>query len=66
MPIHRPEQTVRETPTHVLTLPLDVEPWQAADLGKTFEAARLLYNSLVRYFVNYSGTSTRASGLRQG
>lgn len=51
MPIHRPGQTVRETPTHVLTLPLDVEPWQAADLGKTFEAARLLYNSLVRYFL---------------
>ena len=51
MPIHRPGQTVRETPTHVLTLPLDVEPWQAADLGKTIEAARLLYNSLVRYFL---------------
>ena len=50
MPIHRPGQTVRETPTHVLRLPLRLEPWQAAEIGKTFEASRLLYNSLVRRF----------------
>ena len=51
MPIHRPGQTVSETPSHVLTLPLEVEPWQTTDLDKTFEAARLLYNSLVRHFL---------------
>lgn len=43
MPIHRPGQTVRETPTHVLRLPLCLEPWQAAEIDKTFEASRLLY-----------------------
>ena len=50
MPIHRPGQTVRETPTHVLRLPLCLGPWQAAEVDKTFEASRLLYNSLVHRF----------------
>ena len=40
MPIHRPGQVIKETPTHTLTLPLKIEPWQARDLDKTFEAAR--------------------------
>lgn len=51
MPIHRPGQVIKETPTHTLTLPLKIEPWQARDLDKTFEAARLLYNSLTSYFL---------------
>ena len=49
--IHRPGQEVQETPTHILRLPLILESHQQKELDKVFEASRLLYNSMVRFFL---------------